>query len=82
MPDSLINSMEVIKKQLEKNPTPINKKDREKVIVSLIKINLVDKIFKDRQKSKKKKNKSKPLVFRSRTFQSSEFLKINNFFFF
>lgn len=69
----LINSMEVIKKQLEKNPTPTNKKDREKVIVSLIKINLVDKIFKDRQKVKEEKE-----YVKAARVQIKDFFKVLN----
>lgn len=69
----LINSMEVIKKQLEKNPTPTNKKDREKVIVSLIKINLVDKIFKDRQKIKEEKE-----YVKAARVQIKDFFKVLN----
>lgn len=69
----LISSMEVIKKQLEKNPTPTNKKDREKVIVSLIKINLVDKIFKDRQKIKEEKE-----YVKAARVQIKDFFKVLN----
>jgi hypothetical protein len=69
----LINSMEVIKKQLEKNPTPTNKKDREKVIVSLIKINLVDKTFKDRQKIKEEKE-----YVKAARVQIKDFFKVLN----
>lgn len=52
---TLIKSMDVIKNQLEKNPVPSNNKDRERVILHLIKINLIDQEFKDRQKNKREK---------------------------
>lgn len=69
----LINCMEVIKKQLEKNPTPTNKADREKVILSLIKINLVDKHFKDRQKVKEEKE-----YVKAARVQIKDFFKVLN----
>jgi predicted HicB family RNase H-like nuclease len=69
----LIKCMEVIRDQLEKNPTPTNKRDRERVIVSLIKINLVDKIFKDRQKVKEEKE-----YVKAARVQIKDFFKVLN----
>lgn len=69
----LIKCMDVIKKQLQKNPTPTNKKDRERVILSLIKINLVDKHFKDRQKIKDEKE-----FVKAARVQIKDFFKVLN----